>query len=40
MEYFIAFFVGIWISAAGLLAYRRICKDDPERSTRTEGKNK
>ncbi len=27
MEYAIAIFVGVWISAAGLLAYYRIKKD-------------
>lgn len=27
MEYAIAIFVGIWISAAGILAYYRIKKD-------------
>ena len=27
MEYVIAIFVGIWISAAGILAYFRIKKD-------------
>lgn len=27
MEYAIAVFVGLWIAAAGLLAYRQISKD-------------
>ena len=27
MEYFIAVFVGVWVSAAGVLAYYRIRKD-------------
>ena len=27
MEYFIAIFVGVWVSAAGVLAYWRIKKD-------------
>lgn len=27
MEYVIAIFVGVWISAAGILAYLRIKKD-------------
>lgn len=27
MEYAIAIFLGVWLSAAGLLSYRRINKD-------------
>ena len=30
MEYAIAIFVGVWISAAGILAYLRIKKDFKE----------
>ena len=30
MEYVIAIFVGLWISAAGLFSYRRICRDFSE----------
>ena len=29
MEFVIAVFVGVWISAAGILAYWRISKDFP-----------
>ncbi len=27
MEYFIAIFVGVWVSVAGLMAYHQIKKD-------------
>ena len=36
MEYVIAVFVGLWISAAGLLAYRRIKKDFDKSNTGEE----
>ena len=40
MEFAIAIFVGIWISAAGLLAYHRISKDfaDTDNSGTKENK--
>lgn len=33
MEYVIAFFVGVWISAAGIMAYFRIKKDFEDTDT-------
>ena len=36
MEYAIAIFVGIWISAAGLLSYSRINKDFKDIDTSTD----
>ncbi len=38
MEYAIAIFVGIWISAAGLLAYYRINKDFKDLDTSKKDK--
>lgn len=36
MEYVIAIFVGLWIGAAGLLAYRRISADFADISKKEE----
>lgn len=40
MEYFIAIFVGVWVSAAGLLAYRQIKKDFAGIDKKQEGVKK
>ncbi len=39
MEYYIAVFAGVWVSAAGVLAYYRIRKDfsGPADSRKKEG---
>lgn len=40
MEYAIAIFVGLWVAAAGMLAYHRISKDFASVSTEKETKSK
>lgn len=40
MEYAIAIFVGVWIAAAGLLAYRQISKDFADIGREEEGNAK
>ncbi len=40
MEYAVVIFVGLWVVAAGVLAYYRINKDFADMNTEEEAKNK